>query len=75
MRIGLQTALSRIADDAKICICWPNPDKVCLQSGCTHCQDSLTVIRVLVVAEYAEEHGMGDDFAYGLERNWGQRFK
>ena len=72
-KTGLALALSRVADDARIRICWPNPDKVCLQSGCIHCQDSLTVIRVLVVAEYAEERGWGEDFAYGLQHNWAVR--
>lgn len=73
MRTSLALAISRIKDDAKIRICWPNPDMVCLQSGCGHCADSLTVIRVLVVSEYAEANEMSEDFAYGLQHNWGVR--
>lgn len=72
-KAGLALALSRVPDDARIRICWPDPDQVCLQSGCIHCQDSLTVIRVMVVGEYAAERGWGEDFAYGLQHNWAVR--
>lgn len=75
MKIGLKLALSRVPDEARIRICWPNPDKVCLQSGCGHCQDSLHVLRVTSVSEYAAENGMGKDFAYGLGCNWANRME
>lgn len=74
MRTSLKTALSQVPIDARIRICWPDPDKVCLQSGCGHCADSMTVLRVTSVAEYAAQRGWGEDFAYGLQHNWGVRF-
>lgn len=73
MRIALETALSRTDPSRLITICWPTPDKVCLQGGCIHCQDSVHRLRVSAVAAYAEENGMAEDFAYGLERNWSDR--
>lgn len=75
MRLLLRTALSRIPEKAVIRICWPTPDKVCLQSGCTWCQDSEHRIQVSTVAAYAERTGMISDFAYGLSANWATRYK
>jgi hypothetical protein len=46
-------------------ICWPNPDKVCLEGGCLYCEDgpltSLDNIR-----SYASSHGLMKAFMYGL---------
>jgi hypothetical protein len=75
MRTSLRTALGRVNDQAMIRICWPDPDKVCLQSGCIHCQDSLYRLRVTAVAEYASQYGMDEDFAYGLGVNWSARME
>lgn len=73
MKTSLALAVGRIPDDANIRICWPEPDQVCLQGGCIHCQDSITVIRALVVSGFAQAKGWGEDFAYGLQHNWGAR--
>lgn len=75
MRPTLQRALGRVNPKAVIRICWPEPDKVCLQSGCTWCQDSTHRIQISTVAKYAEERGMGEDFAYGLGADWATRHK
>lgn len=70
MRVGLAFALSQVDGNRRIRICWPKPDKVCLQSGCGHCADSPTLKTIQDVARYAERNEMGEDFAYGLRHNW-----
>lgn len=53
-----------VAPAVKRRICWPNPDSVCLQGGCTHCNDKpfrdLEQIR-----RYAEANGMAESYRYG----------
>jgi len=72
-KIGLALALSRVDQTRLLRICWPEPDRVCLQSGCIHCEDSLHQLRISTIAAYAEEHDWGEDFGYGLQHNWSVR--
>ena len=51
-------------------ICWPVPDKVCLQGGCVHCRDE-PLRTIAQVTAFAEERGLAEDFRYGLAGNHG----
>lgn len=51
--------------DRFIKICWPNPDRVCLQGGCIYCQDNVGQI-LSEVRKYAKDKKMTEDFEYGL---------
>ena len=50
-------------------ICWPEPDKVCLQGGCMYC--NMGRFRSLgTISKYARDHGLQDDYLYGLEHDF-----
>lgn len=71
MRIGLKFAMNRIRNHRRqIAICWPDPDATCLEGGCVHCQDAKKRTEIKTVATYAEERGLGEEFAYGLMHKW-----
>jgi hypothetical protein len=42
--------------EARIKICWPKPDEVCLQGGCSYCRES-NFVELPAVREYARERG------------------
>lgn len=56
----------------KIRICRPF-DRMCLQGGCLHCQDSPEKSLVSEVRRVARENGWEADLDYGLSRNLGER--
>lgn len=47
-------------------ICWPNPDKICLQGGCIYCDDHPFKGEV-AIRSYAYSKGWQADFQYGWE--------
>lgn len=50
-------------------ICWPYPDKVCLEGGCGYCNDN-NFLPLDQIQEYAEQENMLTAYWWGLERHF-----
>jgi len=51
-------------------ICWPYPDKVCLEGGCIYCND-YPFRAVSAIQQYAEStNGLEKAFEWGQQNGW-----
>jgi hypothetical protein len=53
-------------------ICWPNPDAVCLQGGCSYCND-YDFRPLAEVFRYARRTGQTSDYWLGWDNFWWNR--
>lgn len=53
-------------------ICWPNPDAVCLQGGCSYCNDCDYKF-LHEIWKYAQNKNLESDYKIGRENNWYNR--
>lgn len=51
-------------------ICWPNPDGVCMQGGCSYCNEFGQLKRVSSIEKLAEQIGLVKDFQDGLKNDF-----
>jgi hypothetical protein len=50
-------------------ICWPDPDAVCLQGGCSYCNEGdFQTLRTIY--RYARDHDMLRDYNIGWDNYW-----
>lgn len=50
-------------------ICWPDPDGVCMEGGCTYCNDGRFIL-IETIKKIARRKGMIEEFNYGGKDNW-----
>lgn len=70
-----ETVVAREFD--QVMICYPNPDIVCLEGGCTHCDDSGTwwMLEALQAYAYERDHHHLKAYWYGSDHGWHNRPK
>jgi hypothetical protein len=59
-----------MGNKGSIRICWPDPDKVCIQGGCLWCQDAEAKTEVKRVEILVEKKGWERDWSIGLSHRW-----
>lgn len=50
-------------------ICWPNPDAVCLQGGCSYCNDE-EYQPLYIIWKCAQTNNLEEDYKIGRENDW-----
>lgn len=51
-------------------ICWPDPDRVCLEGGCGYCRMDGDWKKISTVENYSKRAGLHDHFIWGLARDF-----
>jgi hypothetical protein len=71
------TELVRAKPFDQVRLCYPNPDIVCLEGGCIHCDNSATwwTIDALRVWAYKKSQHHWTSFIYGRDHMWHSRAK
>jgi hypothetical protein len=50
-------------------ICWPDPDNVCLQGGCSYCNDE-EYQPLWKIWQYSKDVGLAADYIIGRKNDW-----
>lgn len=71
------TELVRAKPFDQVRLCYPNPDIVCLEGGCIHCDNSATwwTTEVLEVYAFQQTARKWDAYLYGRGHMWHNRAK
>ena len=54
----------------QVMMCYPNPDVVCLEGGCIHCEDSHTWWTLDALRKYADDNDMMKAHKFGDRSSW-----
>lgn len=69
-RTPATTVVAREFD--QVIMCYPDPDKVCLEGGCIYCDDSVSWWTIQAMESYARTKGVDHlkAFRYGERKYW-----